>query len=500
MADPIWTAEDIAAQFEGVGADPTWNTGKAKLVDGQWTYTGSGATAGATRMQDIADRINDPNSGYTSQDLQNSLSHILRSGGSLNYTTGGTDTVPPPEQQAPRITEMSAAEEKHLLAEIRASYPWAFDIGFGDEIIALLKEGATVDQIVAMVRQSDGWAEMFPGFYRSDGSKNYTNEALYLQAVADYRNVLKDFGAYDEGQDNPQNYVGWMELQIDPNELEQRFQMYRGLERGSQELRDAFYVYGGMRVSVDDLYSAVVDPSMADQMQSEYDQAAASTALDYETFLSRATEVATERLTETMGWLEANGYAPQSAVQNVVGTDPNQVRQFLDIIYTAGTLPPGVSPQPGTMPEVDWDELHAGSTGEAPSVPLRGSTGGMSLNELITTYTYAMLGSAATEQGLVLPTQEKLERYVQAGVTRSRAMQAYGAYSVAQYGLAGMASRANIQNIDQNLFEEAVLLHQGDAADIMSKATGYEESLGRAGGGFNTQLDDRGNLVQRGRR
>jgi hypothetical protein len=100
----------------------------------------------------------------------------------------------------------------------------------------------------------------------------------------------------------------------------------------------------------------------------------------------------------------------------------------------------------------------------------------------------------------VLPTQEKLERYVQAGVTRARAMQAYGAYSVAQYGLAGMASRANIQNIDQNLFEEAVLLHQGTAADVMSKATGLEEALGKAGGGFSTQLDEQGRLIQRGRR
>lgn len=354
-----------------------------------------------------------------------------------------------------------------LAAEIKASFAWAYEMGIGAIIDDAIKRNAALSEVTALVRESPQWEAVFPGFYRTDGSKNYRTEAEYLQAVSDYRNVLKDYGMYDEAQDNPQNYVAWMELQVDPNELQQRFQTYRALESGSQGLRDAFYVYGGLNVTVDDLYESVVDPTRGAELQAEYDQATAGGAFSYETFLNRVSEVATRRLTEQMGWLERQGYAPSSAVQNLLGAQPEQVRQFLDIIYTAGN----------------------------------NSTGGyMSLEELVTTYTYAMLGSAASEQGLVLPSQEKLERYVQAGVTRTRAMEAYGAYSVAQHGLAGMASRANIRNIDQGLFEEAQLLHQGDAQEVLSKATGGEKALGKAGGGFSTQLDEDGRLVQRGRR
>lgn len=465
------TAQEIADYFAENGVDPSWNSGTAQLINGEWTYTGAGATADPTaRMQAIADKINAGTLSWGA--LDNSMAHILRSGGGNANTITGGATVGAGTLVNPGVTSnignMSETEKKNLIAEIKAAFPWAYEIGFGDEIEKLIIEGATMDQIVAQVRLTDGWKAMFPAFYREDGSKNFSTEAGYLQAVSDYRNVLKDYGVYDPAQDNPNNYVAWMNLQVDANELDERFQMYRGLERGTQELRDAFYVYGGLRVTVDDLYTAVVDPTAALDMEKQYNENVAATPLDYETFLTRTTEVATEHLVEQLGWLEENGYATAATISNVLGSTPDAARQFLDIIYTA-----------------------AGNAA--------GTVGPMGLNELVTTYTYAMLGSAASEQGLVLPTQEKLERFVQAGVNRSRAMQAYGAYSVSQYGLAGMASRANVQQIDQSLFEEAMLLNQGSAQEVLNKAVGQEKSLGDAGGGFSTQLDKSGRLVQTGR-
>ena len=472
-----WTAADVAAQFAEANVSQTAQSGTAQLVDGAWTYTGSSSGSGgddAARMQAIADRINDPNSGYGSQALQNSLAHLNRSQTALGVTgvTAGTVVDPGVVTQQPFDPyAMTADQEKNLIAEIRAAFPWAYEIGFGDEIERLVKEGATLDQIVAHVRQTDGWAELFPGFYRSDGSKRYSTEAQYLQGVADYRDVLKDYGVYDESQDSPQNYVSWMEYDIDPNELNTRLQTYKSLERGSQELKEAFYVYGGLRISTDDLYQATVDPSARRRLTVEYDERVSSTPLTYELYITRATEIGNERLAKQLALLQERGVVTAEAVTQLISTDPNTNRQFADILYMAGAA--------------------TQTSGSPPGTP-------MSLNDLVTTYTYAMLASAATEQGLTLPSADRLEAFVQAGVTRARALQAYGTYSVAQFGLAGMAERANVGEIDQGLFEEASLLYRGDAMEAVNKAVALEEAGGRAGGGFNTQLEE-GRLVQLGR-
>jgi hypothetical protein len=352
-----------------------------------------------------------------------------------------------------------------LEQEIKAAFRWAYEIGIGNVIDNLIASGAGMDEVVSTIRTTPEWEAVFPGFYRDDGSKRYGTEAEYLARVSDYRDVLRAHGSYDPAQDNPYNYVGFMELEVDPNELEQRFQMYEGIKNGSQAVKDAFYVYAGMKVTDDDLYAMVVDPKRALEIENEYNQQTAATPLDYETYITRATEVAQQHLVDQVGYLVKQGLATEAQLQQVVSGQPDVNRQYMDILYTAGA--------------------EGGSY--------------MDLNELVLTFTYAMLGSAASEQGLILPTRERLAKFVEAGVNRSRAMQAYGAYSVAQYGLAGMASRANVQEIDQSLFEEAMLLNQGDASAALDKALGLEDSLGQAGGGFSTQLEGK-RLTQSGRR
>ena len=205
--------------------------------------------------------------------------------------------------------ERSPFSKTNLVAELVGKYPWAKELGFLDLIKRLAVEDATADQIVAEVRASDQYKKQFPGFSDLSGVRRFRDEAEYLRTRDDLRQVLKDFGVYDPATDSPMDYVAFFDAGIDANELTERFGVYRELERGSQELRDAFYVYGGLDVTVDDLFQAVVSPQFRQELQNEYDRSVAAQPLDYGTYIERAREVSTARVVETMERLRAVGPA-----------------------------------------------------------------------------------------------------------------------------------------------------------------------------------------------
>jgi hypothetical protein len=123
---------------------------------------------------------------------------------------------------------------------------------------------------------------------------------------------------------------------------------------------------------------------------------------------------------------------------------------------------------------------------------------GMGINAIALAFQFAMLGSAASERGLRLPDRVTLQRFVEAGVTKSQANQAYGAFAMGQGVLKGMAQRANLPTIDQAAFEQAVLLSDPASLSALNQATGAERALGRAGGGFGVELEQ-GRVTQTGR-
>ena len=95
-----------------------------------------------------------------------------------------------------------------------------------------------------------------------------------------------------------------MRAGVDVNELGDRLGTYRELETGSQELRDAFYVFGGIDVTVDDLFEAVVDPTKKKALEDAYNEATIGGTTNYETFIQRASTVGVERLTKRLGELQ----------------------------------------------------------------------------------------------------------------------------------------------------------------------------------------------------
>jgi hypothetical protein len=357
-----------------------------------------------------------------------------------------------------------------LADDIRAVFPWAAEIGLLEWLDTQIKDGNDYTTIYENLRQTPQYRATFPGMMDpTTGQRRFATEAEYLNTVKDYRDILKTYGRYNPATDNPNDYVGFMEYGIDPNELQNRFQIYREIEVGSQDIRDAFYIFGGLDVTVDDLYRAVVDPGYGATVQQAYDQSVAGSTLDYATFIARSTERAISNAADQLQvWVDSGVITAGQRMQALSGLDGQAAAQLMGAIAN----------------------VPAGPNGPATT---------MSYDQLQRSFEYALLSSAATEQGLAMPSVDRLEEFRSAGIDRQKALQAYGQYSGSKGLIKSMAARARVGAIGQSGFEEADLLNRGSAVNKLNRAYAEETALGQAGGGFNTQLSGSGKLEQKGR-
>jgi hypothetical protein len=337
-------------------------------------------------------------------------------------------------------------------------------IGLDSFVIGVIRDGASIDEALAKVRGTAQYKGRFPGMIAADGRRRFTTEADYLREEQNYRQVLIDFSAFDPAQDSPQDYLAFLDQGIQPQQLERRFQVYRALERGSQELRDAMYVYGNMDVSVDDLYQATVSPQFRQQMISTYDESVAKSNLDYETFLTRATERGLSRVTETLRNMQTLGLVSGDAVSQMLSIDPNFAREMMGSLFQSSPA----------------------------------DTATMGIDELLSAFDYAMIGSAASQSGFGLPTKERLEEFRTAGVDRARALRGYSEAELRRSGLESMAARNNRGSLGQANLEDAFVLGLAPAAADVTRLFEQERALGKQGAGFSRQVDGR-RIVQQGR-
>lgn len=362
--------------------------------------------------------------------------------------TPGT-TTPNPAATDPNAP--NEADRQNAIDYVRSLFPWLDQLGLVDQIRQWVTEGARGDAIVARVRSTSQWAGRFVGIKRDDGTLRM-NEAAYLGREDDYRTLLKQFGKYDKTQDTPASYQAFFASDIDPNELKDRLTTYDQIDRSSDDVKAAFYVYAGMKVTTDDLYNAtVVDRNQGASLQREYDRRVALQPLDYATWITRATEAGLDQVTSTLQRLQSAGVVGGDAVSQIARVDPTFARD----VMTA---------------------LHQG-TG------LEGTTGHLDLSSLMNAFQYALLGSAATTQGLAIPGTARLEALRQAGVTRSQALDAYGQIANNQTHWNSAAERANLGPLDQADFEQALLLHQADPTEALRHAISFDESLKQSSGG-----------------
>lgn len=352
-----------------------------------------------------------------------------------------------------------------LIDEIRSNFPWLVELGLDTFVIDQIRGGATIEETIAGVRQTPQYQARFPSMLRDDGSRRFATEAEYLQAEDDYRQILLDFGFYDPAQDGPLTFAEFMEKGIQPDELGRRFEVYRALERGSQEIRDAFYVYAGLQVSVDDLYEAVTDHRRLDDLVSTYDQALAMSTPSYEQFITRVTELGIQHLTQQGQALTQSGFLSQGGLQSILNSDPNQARELIGALYSS-------------------------------SFVSEGST--VSLDELLAAFEYAMIGSAASAEGFTLPDQARIQEMLSAGVDRARALRGYSQAALRASGLGSMAARFNRGSLDQELLEDAFVLGEAQAANQVTRLYSQESALGQAGAGFSKDVEE-GRIVTQGR-
>lgn len=377
-----------------------------------------------------------------------------------------------------------SAERTALEREIIAYNPWLEDVGLVSLMVDLIESGASEDEILSKLRASKEYQAAFPGYKDKDGKVRFDSEAHYLSTIRDYKDVLAEFGAPASKSDDPSDFLGFIEGSVDPGELKQRFTVYRDLEVSGKEVRDAFFVYSGLRITTDDLYEAVISPEYAQKLTETYDQATL-VPLSWPTYVARVTQVGLENL-------QGAGELPPGGVDSTVA------QQLVGVLANSSNFQGGAGGSPGPVPGVPEDP--AGSGIYTSKAERTGGTGMLSLSELIAAFEVAIIGSAATTQGLKLPSLEKAQELRVAGITRAQAMQQYGLYAKMGEGFSGMVQRANLgTKLDQSTFEDAALLGKVTAQALFEQAIAQEQNLARAEGTFNTQLDRSGRITQSGR-
>lgn len=351
-------------------------------------------------------------------------------------------------------------------SELRAQFPWLDSLGLDPRWFQEnAAESSGSAELLSRMRQTPQYKARFPGLYRDDGSVRMT-EAQYLSREQDFRTLLRQYGFdVDNTYQTPASLIGFFDADMDPNEFQKRLETYRGVQQSSQAKKDAFYVYAGIELTDDDLYEAVVNPAAAQNLTERYNQAVAAGSMDYQTWITRATEVGNRRVADILTEMSRQGAVTARAVQAVIGVDSAFARQIMDAIYTGGT-------------------------GDVP-----GST--LSLEDLLSSFEYAAIGAAAREAGLELPSKERLAEIRQAGIERNQAIQAYTQYGQRQSEISGAVQRAGYDEFTQDEFERAQFLGDGSLSRQLSQGLAAEEAAGRGSGEFRFS-EDAGRLVQRG--
>lgn len=349
---------------------------------------------------------------------------------------------------------------------INAQFPWARELGLEDMIKNAIETDLDDDVLIAQIRQSPQYLAAFPGITDEQGRMRFQDESAYVDQVRAYREILRDAGTidgqlmYDPSTESPADYAAFMERGISTTELQERVDTYRNLANASGGVRAAFRAYANMEVPVATLYQAVTDPSSAQELIAQYNKNVLDGGNTYPEQIANWAEAVSEYTMETLQSLESQGILPTGAAARMNALSEEERQGLVEALYLG-----------------DGTELD----------PL------LDFDELTEAYQYAIIGGAASEQGLVAPSLERIKAIRQAGIDRAKALKAYGTFAGQQGLINAMLSRTNVQGegvgtFTQSDFEEAVFLNKAAETDLLTRASQSEQALGRAGGGFATSM------------
>lgn len=371
------------------------------------------------------------------------------------------DQTPTPTVAA-AITQ--AVDPSAFMAELRGAFPWLSGMDLPIEWFqSAAATASNSDEFLASLRSTPQYRKRFPGLYRSDGSLRMS-EAEYMNTENSYRQLLSQYGYDTQRYSAPGDLLGFFENEIDPNELGQRFEVYDQVQRGGQELKDAYYVYAGINLSDDDLYRMVVDPNARGDYEREFNHQLATDPVSYVDYVARVADVSRDRVLGHIEYMKNQARQGAPIANPFEGVSDDFLRQWVDLIITGGE-PDLVEP--------------------------------LSLQDTIAAFEYAVIGAAAERSGLNLPDKDTLAKIRQAGVSRTQAIQQYTSYGAQKGILDGASQRAGFGGLTQEEFEQGTFLGDADAAREIQAAVAREEAAGRSGGGFRFQ-ERLGRLTQTG--
>jgi hypothetical protein len=322
-------------------------------------------------------------------------------------------------------------EDRNAMARVREMFPWVAELGLDNLILDWVRQGLSPEGIVAELRQTPQWKQRFPGIRRPNGELRMS-EAQYLARETEYRQLLRQFGIADQLYDEPSEVAIFFDREIDPNELRDRLVAWDTVQRSGQEVKNAFYVYAGIRLSDEDLYRMIIDERAREQAIREYAINVQTNPPDHQTIVQRATQV-------TIPWLQQRGI-------DTTQLPPNALYNLTQLLMFGGNRM-------------------------------------LSLTELQHAVESALIGGAALEQGLALPSYEDVQRFREAGINRARALEAYGRYSRLAGYLSAAGIRAGFGPITQRTFEQATFLSSGEAQAAIERALAVEEAMARSRAG-----------------
>jgi len=349
---------------------------------------------------------------------------------------------------------------------INVNFSWARDLGLEDMIRDAIENNIDDDVLKAQIRQSPQYLAAFPGITDEQGRMRFLDEADYVDQVREYRNVLRDAGSigerliFDPNTESPLDYAAFMERGISTDELSQRLDTFRNLNNASSGVRTAFKAYANMDVPVEMLYQAVVDPKAATDLIAEYNQNVLDANYSYPEQLANWTDAIREQTLEQLTSLESQGVLPEGALARINALSGDEQQALVEALYI------------GDVTQND---------------PL------LEFDELTEAYQFAIIGGAASEQGLVAPSLDRVRAIREAGISRAQALKAYGSFKGQQGMINAMLSRTNVQGqgigeFTQADFEEAVFLNRAEETDLLTRARQSEEALSRGSGGFATSM------------
>jgi hypothetical protein len=163
-----------------------------------------------------------------------------------------------------------AVDVSQFLAELKAAYPWTEQLGLTAQWFQQTAAEATgPDEILVKIRATPQYKQLFPAIRRTDGSLRM-NEAQYLARGQDFRRLLTQHGFDPNEYSSPASLVGFYEAETDPNELRDRLTVWRQIQDSGPRVKDAFYVYAGLSIELDDLFEAAVDPAAGQRLTEAY--------------------------------------------------------------------------------------------------------------------------------------------------------------------------------------------------------------------------------------